>query len=123
MIVVGTKILASDNSGVRFGQCIKILGASHNKRATIGDKIIIAVKSAAQFKKIKKHDVCTALIVREKYNYKRFTGIYISFRKSSIVIIDKKRSVAVGTRFFGPLLYELRRKRNIKLVSLANSII
>jgi len=123
MIIVGTKVIASDNSGVRFGVCIRILGAQRYKRAVIGDKIVIAVKNAAQHKKVKKHDVCTALVVRQTYNYRRYTGIYISFRKNAIVVIDKKRSVAVGTRFFGPLVYELRRKRNLKLVSLATSII
>lgn len=123
MIVLGTKVMSSDNSGVRFGECIKILGAHKRKDAIIGDKLIIAVKNAAQKRKIKKHDVCNALLIRQKQNFCRNSGIYISFRKNAVVVIDKKRSVAIGTRIFGPLVYELRRKRNLKLVSLATSII
>jgi large subunit ribosomal protein L14 len=123
MVIVGTKIVASDNSGARILQCIKVLGSHPKKSAIIGDKIIVAVKNAAQKKKAKVHDVHLCILLRTKKKYCRCNGIYISFKKNSAVLIDRKRNSPIGTRIFGPYIYELRRKKFLKILSIASVIV
>jgi large subunit ribosomal protein L14 len=123
MVIVGTRIVVSDNSGARFVQCIKVLGSHPKKSASIGDKIIVAVKNAAQKKKVKVHDVYPCILVRTKKNFLRYNGVYISFKKNSSVVTDRKRGSPMGTRIFGPYLYELRRKKFLKILSIASTIV
>lgn len=104
-------------------QCIKVLGSGCRRCATIGDKIIVAVKNAAQKKKVRKHDVHSCIIIRKKRTYFRYNGIGIAFKKNSGVLIDKKRSAPLGTRIFGPFMYELRRKKYLKILSIATTIV
>jgi large subunit ribosomal protein L14 len=123
MVIIGTKIVASDNSGARFMECIKVLGSHQKKSARVGEKLIVAVKNAAQKKKIKIHDVCQCILLRTKKKLARKNGIFISFKRNSAVVIEKKRSSPIGTRIFGPYIYELRRKKYVKILSIASSII
>ena len=123
MVIVGTKILSGDNSGARLIKVFKVIGSHKRKAAVIGDKIVGSIKLCSKKKKIKKHDVCTALLIRQKKKYKRYTGLYISFSYNYAVLIDKKRGGPLGTRIFGPFMYELRRKKFIKFLSIATTII
>lgn len=123
MVIVGTKIVAADNSGARFLQVIKILGSHKYKQATIGDKVVVAVKNSALRKKVKTHDVCTGIILRHKFPYFRYTGFILSFTNNSVALIDKKRGGPMGTRIFGPYLYEMRRKKYIKFLQISSCIV
>lgn len=123
MVIVGTKIVIGDNSGARFGRVIRVLGSNLKKRATIGDKVVISVLNASTKKKVKVHDVCLGIVIRQSYSFFRFIGTAISFFRNYIVLIDKKREIPLGTRIFGPFLYEFRRKKYLKLLNLATSIV
>ena len=124
MVIVGTKLVSSDNSGARILQCIKVLGSSNqHKIARIGDKIVVSVKSAAPKRKVKVHNVHLSILIRKKKTFFRYTGINIWFKKNSAVLIDRKRFVPLGTRVNGPIMYELRRKKYLKLLSIATSIV
>jgi large subunit ribosomal protein L14 len=123
MVIVGTRIVAADNSGARFLEVIKVLGSHKRKQATVGDKVVVAVKNSAKRKKVKVHDVCTGIIIRHKRNYRRYTGFMISFTTNCVALIDKRRGGPMGTRIFGPYLYEMRRKKYIKFLQIASCII
>lgn len=123
MVIVGTKIAAADNSGAILLQVIKVLGSHQYKSATIGDKVVVSVKICAQKKKIKEHDVCTGILIRHRRNFKRYTGFMISFTRNSVALIDKRRGGPMGTRIFGPYLYEMRRKKYIKFLQIATCIV
>lgn len=123
MVIVGTKIVAGDNSGARYLKVIKVLGSHKYKSATIGDKVVASVQISTKKKKIKEHDVCIGLIIRHRKNFLRYNGFLISFSNNNIVLIDKKRGGPIGSRIFGPYMYELRRKKYIKFLHTAKSII
>jgi large subunit ribosomal protein L14 len=123
MVIVGTKIVAGDNSGARFLKVIKVLGSHRYKSATIGDKLVASVQISTKKKKIREHDVCTGLLIRRRKNFARYSGFFISFSNNNVVLIDKKRGGPIGSRIFGPYMYELRRKKYIKFLHTAQSII
>jgi large subunit ribosomal protein L14 len=123
MVIVGTRIVAADNSGARFLEVIKVLGSHRRKQATVADKVVVAVKNAAKRKKVKVHDVCTGIIIRHKRNFRRYTGFYISFTNNCVALIDKRKGGPMGTRIFGPYLYEMRRKKYIKFLQIASCIL
>lgn len=123
MVIVGTRIAAADNSGARFLQVIKVLGSHKFKQATVGDKVVVSVKISAKRKKVKEHDVCTGIIIRHKRHYRRYTGFILSFSKNSVALIDKRRGGPMGTRIFGPYLYEMRRKKYIKFLQISSCIV
>ena len=122
MIQMQTVLDVADNSGARKVQCIKVLGGSKRKYATIGDVIVVAVKEAIPNAKVKKGDVVKAVVVRTAKEVSRVDGSYIRFDNNSAVLIDNQKE-PVGTRIFGPVARELRAKRFMKIVSLAPEVL
>lgn len=112
----------ADNSGARKVGCIKVLGSSKRKYASLGDVIVVSVKDAIPNAKIKKGDVVKAVVVRTKKGIKRSDGTYIKFDDNSAVLINQQNE-PLGTRIFGPVARELRAKKFMKIVSLAPEVI
>lgn len=122
MIQVETFLNVADNSGAKTVQCIKVLGGSKRKYASIGDIIVVAVKDALPTSTIKKGSVEKAVIVRTHKEYRRPDGTYIRFDDNACVIIDANRNPK-GKRIFGPVARELREKDYMKIVSLAPEVL
>ena len=122
MIKTETVLDVADNSGARKVLCIKVLGGSRRRYASLGDIIVAAVKEATPNSKVKKGDVVKAVVVRTAKEVGRPDGSYIRFDNNSAVLIDNQRE-PVGTRIFGPVARELRAKRFMKIVSLAPEVI
>ena len=122
MIQAETVLDVADNSGARKVLCIKVLGGSKRKYASIGDIIVVSVKEAIPNAKVKKGDVMKAVIVRTKKEVSRADGSYIRFDTNSAVLVDKDNE-PVGTRIFGPVARELRAKRFMKIISLAPEVL
>lgn len=122
MIQVESNLSVADNSGAKRVQCIKVLGGSKRRYASVGDVIVVAIKDALPRGRVKKGDVAFAVVVRTSQSIKRKDGTSIRFDNNSAVIIDKKHE-PVGTRIFGPVARELRRKNFNKIVSLAPEVL
>lgn len=122
MIQAETRLDVADNSGARSVMCIKVLGGSRRRYATIGDIIVVTVKDAVPNSKVKKGDVMKAVIVRTKKEINRKDGSYIRFDNNSAVLINNQNE-PVGTRIFGPVARELRAKSFMKIISLAPEVI
>jgi large subunit ribosomal protein L14 len=122
MIQTQTVLEVADNSGARKVMCIKVLGGSKRKYATIGDIIVVAVKEAIPNSKVKKGDVAKAVIVRTAKEIGRPDGSYIRFDNNSAVLVDNQHE-PIGTRIFGPVARELRAKRFLKIISLAPEVL
>ncbi len=122
MIQTETVLDVADNSGARKVLCIKVLGGSRRRYASLGDVIVGSVKEATPNSKVKKGDVVKAVVVRTAKEVGRPDGSYIRFDNNSAVLIDKEGE-PVGTRIFGPIARELREKRFMKIVSLAPEVI
>ena len=122
MIRVETRLKVADNSGAKIVYCIKVLGGSRRKVATIGDVIVVSVKEAVPNSKVKKGDVLKAVIVRTKKEISRPDGSYIRFDDNSAVLIAENRE-PLGTRIFGPVARELRAKKFMKIISLAPEVL
>ena len=122
MIQMQTRMDVADNSGAREVMCIKVLGGSHRKTASIGDIIVVSVKDAIPRGKVKKGDVHRAVIVRTKFVTKRQDGSAIRFDRNAAVLISKQGE-PIGTRIFGPVARELRAKKFMKIVSLAPEVL
>jgi large subunit ribosomal protein L14 len=122
MIQMRTILEVADNSGAKKLGCIKVLGGTRRKYATLGDIIVVSVKDALPNSKIKKGDVARAVIVRAKKEVKRQDGSYIKFDDNSAVLINPQGD-PVGTRIFGPVARELRAKRFMKIISLAPEVL
>jgi large subunit ribosomal protein L14 len=122
MIQTQTVLDVADNSGARKVMCIKVLGGSKRKYATIGDIIVVAVKEAIPNAKVKKGDVAKAVIVRTAKEIGRADGSYIRFDHNSAVLVDNQHE-PIGTRIFGPVARELRAKRFLKIISLAPEVL
>ena len=122
MIQTETILDVADNSGARKVLCIKVLGGSRRRYASLGDVIVGSVKEATPNSKVKKGDVVKAVVVRTAKEVGRPDGSYIRFDNNSAVLIDKEGE-PVGTRIFGPIARELRAKRFMKIVSLAPEVI
>lgn len=122
MIQTQTVLDVADNSGARKVMCIKVLGGSKRKYATIGDVIVVAVKEAIPNAKVKKGDVAKAVIVRTAKEIGRADGSYIRFDNNSAVLVDNQHE-PIGTRIFGPVARELRAKRFLKIISLAPEVL
>jgi large subunit ribosomal protein L14 len=112
----------ADNSGARKVLCIKVLGGSKRRYASLGDIIVVSVKEAMPNAKVKKGDVMKAVIVRTAKEVGRADGSYIRFDNNSAVMIDNQRE-PIGTRIFGPVARELRAKRFMKIISLAPEVL
>lgn len=122
MIRVETRLKVADNSGAKIVYCIKVLGGSRRKTATIGDIIVVSVKEALPNSKVKKGDVLKAVVVRTKKEISRPDGSYIRFDDNSAVLIAENRE-PLGTRIFGPVARELRAKKFMKIISLAPEVL
>jgi large subunit ribosomal protein L14 len=122
MIQMQTRLDVADNSGARSVMCIKVLGGSRRKYATIGDIIVVSVKDASPNSKVKKGDIMKAVIVRTAKEVNRKDGSYIRFDNNSAVLINNNNE-PVGTRIFGPVARELRAKNFMKIISLAPEVI
>ena len=122
MIQMQTRLRVADNSGAKEVQCIKVLGGTRKRTATIGDIIVVSVKDALPKSKVKKGDVAKAVIVRTVHKTRRPDGSYIRFDDNSAVLINATKE-PVGTRIFGPVARELRAKSFIKIISLAPEVL
>ena len=122
MIAVETNLEVADNSGARRVQCIKVLGGSKRKTATIGDVIIVSVKEAIPRGRVKKGEVHKAVIVRTAKEIRRPDGSAIRFDHNAAVLITKQGE-PIGTRIFGPVTRELRARKFMKIVSLAPEVL
>ncbi|MDR2611947.1 MAG: 50S ribosomal protein L14 [Deltaproteobacteria bacterium] len=122
MIQPETRLSVADNSGAKEVSCIKVLGGSKRRYASLGDIIVVSIKEAIPGSKVKKGDVAKAVIVRTVKEVGRVDGSYIRFDDNSAVLINKDRE-PVGTRIFGPVARELRARRFTKIVSLAPEVI
>lgn len=123
MIQVESKIKVADNSGARRVQCIKVLGGYKRRYATVGDIITVTVKEATPHSGIKKGDVLKAVIVRTKKEIKRKDGTCLRFSENACVMLDKEKKEFKGTRVFGPIAREVRRKGFLKVASLAPEVL
>ncbi|MFO7972265.1 MAG: 50S ribosomal protein L14 [Desulfobacterales bacterium] len=122
MIQAETKLTVADNSGAKILYCIKVLGGSRRRYASVGDIIVVSVKEAIPNTKVKKGDVVKAVVVRTKKEIKRLDGSYIRFDDNSAVLISQTKE-PIGTRIFGPVARELRAKRFMKIISLAPEVL
>jgi len=122
MIQMESVLDVADNSGAKRVRCVKVLGGSKRKYASVGDIIVVTVKDAAPNGKVKKGQVTRAVIVRTKKEIRRRDGSYIRFDKNSAVLIDGDNE-PIGTRIFGPVARELRAKRFMRIVSLAPEVL
>lgn len=122
MVQTQTVLEVADNSGARKVMCIKVLGGSRRKYATVGDVIVVSVKEAIPNAKVKRGDVSRAVIVRTSKNVSRADGSYIRFDDNSAVLLDNQNE-PVGTRIFGPVARELRARRFLKIISLAPEVL
>jgi large subunit ribosomal protein L14 len=122
MIQMRTVLDVADNSGARKVQCIKVLGGSKRKYASIGDIIVVSVKEAIPNGKVKKGEVMKAVVVRTAKELGRADGTYIRFDNNSAVLIDNQKE-PIGTRIFGPVARELRAKKFMKIISLAPEVL
>ncbi|MGC6419189.1 MAG: 50S ribosomal protein L14 [Bradymonadia bacterium] len=122
MIQMQSMLTAADNSGAKRLQCIKVLGGSKRKYASIGDIIVVSVKEALPNSRVKKGDLKRAVVVRTKKEIRRADGSHIKFDVNSAVLINDANE-PVGTRIFGPVARELRARKFMKIVSLAPEVI
>jgi large subunit ribosomal protein L14 len=122
MIQVETQLDVADNSGAKRVSCIKVLGGSRRRYATVGDIIVVSVKDALPNSKVKKGAVMKAVVVRTKKEVGRADGSYIKFDSNSAVLLSNQLE-PVGTRIFGPVARELRQKNFMKIVSLAPEVL
>ena len=122
MIQPETNLLAADNSGAKRLYCIKVLGGSKRRYASLGDIIVVSVKEALPNSKVKKGDVMKAVVVRTAKEVPRPDGTYIKFDDNSAVLINQGGE-PIGTRIFGPVARELRAKNFMKIVSLAPEVL
>ena len=122
MIQMQSMLTAADNSGAKKLQCIKVLGGSKRKYASIGDIIVVSVKEALPNTRVKKGDLKRAVVVRTKKEIRRADGSHIKFDVNSAVLINDANE-PVGTRIFGPVARELRARKFMKIVSLAPEVL
>jgi len=122
-VIQMTSVLdVADNSGAKKVYCIKVLGGSRRRYASIGDIIIVSIREAIPGAKVKKGEVSRAVIVRTRRELARPDGSYIKFDGNSAVLINKENE-PIGTRIFGPVARELRAKRFMKIISLAPEVL
>ena len=122
MIQMQSNLFVADNSGAKKIQCIKVLGGSKRRFASIGDIIVVSIKDAIPRAKVKKGEVFKAVIVRTSKEFTRNDGSTIRFDKNAAVLLDKQEE-PVATRIFGPVTRELRTKKFMKMISLAPEVL
>jgi large subunit ribosomal protein L14 len=122
MIQMQSNLDVADNSGARRVMCIKVLGGSHRKYASIGDIIVVSVKDAIPRGRVKKGQVMKAVVVRTATDIRRPDGTVIRFDKNAAVLINNQKE-PIGTRIFGPVPRELRARNHMKIISLAPEVL
>jgi len=122
MIQMQSRLTVADNSGAKKLMCIKVLGGTGRRYASIGDIIVVTIKEAIPNSKVKKGEVARAVIVRTKKEIRRRDGTYIKFDDNSAVLVTPQND-PIGTRIFGPVARELRAKKFMKIVSLAPEVL
>ncbi len=122
MIQMQSRLNVADNSGAKELMCIKVLGGSKRRFASVGDIIVVSIKEAIPGSKVKKGDVAKAVIVRTVHKLRRVDGSYIRFDDNSAVLVNAAKE-PIGTRIFGPVARELRAKQFLKIVSLAPEVL
>ena len=122
MIQIQTELAVADNTGAKRVECIKVLGGSKRRFASIGDIIVVSIKDALPRAKVKKGEVYKAVVVRTSKDFKRPDGTAIRFDKNAAVLLDKQEE-PIATRIFGPVTRELRSKKFMKIISLAPEVI
>ena len=122
MIQVQTELKVADNTGARIVECIKVLGGTKRRYASVGDSIVVSVKDAIPNGKVKKGTVHRAVVVRTKKAIHRNDGSKVKFDSNAVVITDDKGE-PIGTRIFGPVTRELRSKGQTKIISLAPEVL
>jgi large subunit ribosomal protein L14 len=122
MIQMRTNLDVADNSGAKRVQCVKVLGGSRRRYASIGDVIIVSIQEALPGAKVKKGETAKAVVVRTKREQSRSDGSYIKFDTNSAVLINAQLE-PIGTRIFGPVARELRGKKFMKIISLAPEVL
>ncbi len=122
MIQQSTKLNVADNTGAKVVACIKVLGGTRRRYASIGDIIVVSIKETTSTAKVKKGDVIKAVIVRTKKEVRRADGSYIRFDTNSVVLLNPQLE-PIGTRIFGPVARELRAKKFMKIISLAPEVL
>jgi large subunit ribosomal protein L14 len=122
MIHVETNLEVADNSGARRVQCIRVLGGTRRKTASVGDVIVVSVKEAIPRGRVKKGDIHRAVIVRTAKEIRRDDGTAIRFDRNAAVLISPQGE-PIGTRIFGPVTRELRAKQYMKIISLAPEVL
>jgi large subunit ribosomal protein L14 len=122
MIQVETNLAVADNSGARRVQCIKVLGGSKRRYASVGDVIVVSIKEAIPRARVKKGDIVQAVVVRTAKDISRDDGTTIRFDNNAAVLINKQGE-PIGTRIFGPVTRELRAKKYMKIISLAPEVL
>ena len=122
MIQMQSHLFVADNSGARKIQCIKVLGGSKRRFASIGDIIIVSIKDAIPRSKVRKGEIFKAVVVRTKKDFGRADGTTIRFDKNAAVLLDKQEE-PIATRIFGPVTRELRTKKFMKIISLAPEVL
>lgn len=122
MIQAQTRLRVADNTGAKDVMCIKVLGGSKRRYASIGDIIVVSVKKAIPGGAVKQGDVCKGVVVRTKRPVRRDDGSYVKFDTNAIVLLDNNNEPR-GTRIFGAVARELRAKQFMKIVSLASEVV
>jgi large subunit ribosomal protein L14 len=122
MIQMRTILDCADNSGAKRVQCVKVIGGSRRRYASIGDVIVVSIKEALPGAKVKKGDIARAVVVRTRREQSRADGSYIKFDENSAVLINLQFE-PIGTRIFGPVARELRGKKFMKIISLAPEVL
>ena len=122
MIQAQTELNVADNTGAKTIECIKVIGGSKRRYASIGDIIVVSIKEAIPDGKVKKGTVHKAIVVRTKYSVHRNDGSKVKFDNNAAVLIDEKGE-PIGTRIFGPVTRELRLKGQTKIISLAPEVL
>ena len=122
MIQQESRLAVADNSGAKVVLCIRVLGGTGKRYATVGDKIIVTVKSALPTGEVKKGTVSKAVVVRTKKEIRRPDGSYIRFDDNAVVLLNAQDEIR-GTRIFGPVARELREKQYMKIISLAPEVL
>ena len=122
MIQTESRLIVADNSGAKEVLCLHVLGGTGRRYASVGDKIVVTVKSASPNSQVKKGSVSTAVVVRTKKEVRRKDGSYIRFEDNAAVLLNPQNEPR-GTRIFGPVARELREKQFMKIISLAPEVL
>jgi len=122
MIQEETKLIVADNTGAKRVKCFRILGGTRRKYASLGDIVVVSVRSATPTSRVKKGTVSKAVVVRVKKEVRRKDGSYIRFDENACVLLDDNLEM-IGNRIFGPVARELREKKYMKIVSLAPEVL